>query len=921
MFSCGFKFKTMNHIKQNKSQDHVRSNMQTFLQFLKEETEDHSPAFHDWTSGRAFWQQSKHATGSGFYKVHPLDSEGRVDRHGKASTAPWNHSVKKKFPNVHVFHTAAHDWKEKNLKEEKTGAHGWPLVPSTKFPGEHTLACPNCGKSNITMSVVYGPRGRLGDPGAHDTIKCNDCGHHDMKPSKPMTWNYFKEGVEEHEKFKDPTQNPFHKILTQHGFQHVSTKHEQNRFNRDPKHDYTEHRYEHPNHGKSHVIVTQEHGANPAYKNDKPNHFLHRHEQENKIMAPASGESKGQLHRSLSSYYGVPAGMEAPRLTAWEKKSPRFAPQYKMNEVAIPRSKQGKRRAVGREQTFRAVKKSMLQKYKSSFGGKRSLSRKTHEFGSARGYSVSGAFNVAEDEYRALEATKHEEVASKFGYTPKSDYHIRASATNLEHKPSGHVLSIHKDGQWELHGAGANKSGSGAESLHQHLKKVHFLQQHESFQRNPDHQQIKRVLAENGYVRGKGGVYTHADGSQVKYPLLDGISYQIVDEGFIDHSAAILEEEITPEPAIEIEAPIFNVTLLKNVLKEATLFEEPKTNSSTEALPTSKKNWPYHKVLSQHGFHHNGSNHPQYNEYGHEKHWYVGANNNTVDITHGRDATSVGVKHGSKKSVFVHSPEELHQHLIGKFPPVHHEDFDPDPELNYRIATQPKNLTPSVNIRTPRYDRNWDYDRARMEADREKKLKEGEAEEFQNANDQLVGMAEEDPSPDDLMRASLCKKTNGKDVLDELGEKEEKKPWRVIDMTTNRHVDTVHARTEKGAKAAMSKKGHDSRFHIVREETINETKRYTHKFWTGPVMAHDKGFIKKLHRHYPNTKAGTEHMYVHTDHPAEHVVDTLKNKMGIHGFKAHAFQTKVHSDAGPRKKAVNSTGKPEQDVNWLDKLQ
>ena len=147
---------------------------------------------------------------------------------------------------------------------------------------------------------------------------------------------YLKEGAEEHEKFKDHTQNPYHKILTQHGFQHVSTEHKQNRFAKDnPKADYTEHRYEHPEHGKSSVIVTQDHapgGGGYKYSDDKGNSFLHRHEQENKIMAPNTGNSKIQLHRSLSSHYGVPHGMEAPKLTAWEKKSPRFAPQYKMND-------------------------------------------------------------------------------------------------------------------------------------------------------------------------------------------------------------------------------------------------------------------------------------------------------------------------------------------------------------------------------------------------------------------------------------------------------------------------------------------------------------------------------------------------------------------------------------------------------------
>lgn len=80
---------------------------------------------------------------------------------------------------------------------------------------------------------------------------------------------------------------------------------------------------------------------------------------------------------------------------------------------------------------------------------------------------------------------------------------------------------------------------------------------------------------------------------------------------------------------------------------------------------------------------------------------------------------------------------------------------------------------------------------------------------------------------------------------------------------------------------------------------LAETKAFTHKIYTGPVMSHDKGFLKKLHGHYPNVNAGTEHVYVHTDHPAEHVADTLKNKMGISGFKANDFRTRKNSDKRP----------------------
>ncbi len=78
----------------------------------------------------------------------------------------------------------------------KTGAHGWPLVPSTHFPGELTLACPNCGSLEIALSVIYpgrgsgpGGRGRLSDPGALNTIKCQSCGKHDYEPAKP--WKHF----------------------------------------------------------------------------------------------------------------------------------------------------------------------------------------------------------------------------------------------------------------------------------------------------------------------------------------------------------------------------------------------------------------------------------------------------------------------------------------------------------------------------------------------------------------------------------------------------------------------------------------------------------------------------------------------------------------------------------------------------------
>ena len=48
--------------------------------------------------------------------------------------------------------------------------------------------------------------------------------------------------------------------------------------------------------------------------------------------------------------------------------------------------------------------------------------------------------------------------------------------------------------------------------------------------------------------------------------------------------------------------------------------------------------------------------------------------------------------------------------------------------------------------------------------------------------------------------------------------------WRVIDMTTGRQVDTVIAKTARGAKQAMSKKGHDNRFHAVLPEKVKSRK-------------------------------------------------------------------------------------------------
>lgn len=72
-----------------------------------------------------------------------------------------------------------------------TGAHGWPLAPSMRFPGETTLACPKCGSIDITMGTQYARygtgrkgQGRLGDPGAVEYACCNACGQSNYKASK-----------------------------------------------------------------------------------------------------------------------------------------------------------------------------------------------------------------------------------------------------------------------------------------------------------------------------------------------------------------------------------------------------------------------------------------------------------------------------------------------------------------------------------------------------------------------------------------------------------------------------------------------------------------------------------------------------------------------------------------------------------------
>lgn len=59
-------------------------------------------------------------------------------------------------------------------------------MPSTNFPGELALACPKCYSRDVTMTVIYGPGGRLGDPGATNVNICNYCNYRGYEAATPM---------------------------------------------------------------------------------------------------------------------------------------------------------------------------------------------------------------------------------------------------------------------------------------------------------------------------------------------------------------------------------------------------------------------------------------------------------------------------------------------------------------------------------------------------------------------------------------------------------------------------------------------------------------------------------------------------------------------------------------------------------------
>jgi len=62
------------------------------------------------------------------------------------------------------------------------GAGGWPLKDNGK---EKRLACPKCDESRWQMTAVYGPGGRLGDPGGGTRLVCLACLHSTYYPDNP----------------------------------------------------------------------------------------------------------------------------------------------------------------------------------------------------------------------------------------------------------------------------------------------------------------------------------------------------------------------------------------------------------------------------------------------------------------------------------------------------------------------------------------------------------------------------------------------------------------------------------------------------------------------------------------------------------------------------------------------------------------
>lgn len=122
------------------------------------------------------------------------------------------------------------------------------------------------------------------------------------------------EVAEAHEKLKDHTKNPFHKILTKHGFTHVATHDKKNHLApNDPNGDYTQHIYTKPSHNpdKPHQVrIEQAHTAYYGSVSRDKNTWFHFHVQSNNIVAPGYAYSKPSLDKSLTRQYGTPVNEE-----------------------------------------------------------------------------------------------------------------------------------------------------------------------------------------------------------------------------------------------------------------------------------------------------------------------------------------------------------------------------------------------------------------------------------------------------------------------------------------------------------------------------------------------------------------------------------------------------------------------------------
>jgi hypothetical protein len=323
------------------------------------------------------------------------------------------------------------------------------------------------------------------------------------------------------------------------------------------------------------------------------------------------------------------------------------------------------------------------------------------------------------------------------------------------HPQHGHVTTRHEGGRnsFALYKPAINKntfahSPADADKM---LKDNKSVQE----QKNPDHQQIKNLLKEHGFVRNKGGVYVNESGFQVKYQLADG-SFQINGQNGMkaatlrSHLDEVQKKTMKKERIVET-APA-NLKLLSGVLKEAAAFEK-------------------------------------------------------LDTTH---CDICGKKH----------PESCHVSAPGAF------------------------------------------------------AAEGDAEDFQAGQDNLVGMTErvglkhnpinqkgsvwtrikkklqiedEDPSPDELQKAGLCSKTDGKEVLDELGEAERTGSFKKAydrGFTRQQELHRLH-----GNEATAAPEFH----HHLMQIGPKDAKQYEHMkshFLQGVSAASTLGEAKKFKKKY-----------------------------------------------------------------------